>query len=63
MGPRVADHGQLWRRLEETTGSRILELTGAVDHGLPTAVHAKAKALYQLGIAHTVLTPAEAQRR
>ncbi|OWY79545.1 MULTISPECIES: FAD-dependent oxidoreductase [Rhodococcus] len=53
----------LWRRLEETTGSRVLELTGAVDHGLPAAVHAKATALYQLGIAHSVLTPAEAQRR
>ena len=53
----------LWRQLEETTGRQVLELTGAVDHGLPSAVLAKARALRELDIAHTVLEPAEAERR
>ncbi|WP_241384660.1 FAD-dependent oxidoreductase [Rhodococcus sp. CH91] len=53
----------LWRQLEETTGEHLLELTGAVDHGLSSTVLAKARVLGDLGIAHTVLDPAEAERR
>ncbi|UYP18319.1 FAD-dependent oxidoreductase [Rhodococcus sp. Z13] len=53
----------LWRQLEETTGTRLLDLTGAVDHGLPDAVHAKARSLTELGIDHTLLTPDQAEQR
>ncbi|MBH0118330.1 N-methyl-L-tryptophan oxidase [Rhodococcus sp. HM1] len=53
----------LWRALEDTTGTSVLTLTGAVDHGLPAALAAKAKALAALGIPHELLDPAEAGRR
>lgn len=53
----------LWQKLERDTGRSILDLTGAVDHGLPAAVVARARALNALGIDHAILTPDEARRR
>jgi len=53
----------LWRALEDTTDTPVLTLTGAVDHGLPAALAAKANALAALGIPHELLDPVEAGRR
>lgn len=53
----------LWRALEEITGSRVLTLTGAVDHGHPGCVLTRADTLSSLGIAHEVLEPRAAEKR
>lgn len=53
----------LWRALEDAAGTSVLTLTGAVDHGLPDALAAKASASAALGIPHELLDPAEAGRR
>ena len=59
----AADALPLWRELETTTDIGFLELTGAVDHGLPQAVQSKAKILLEAGIKGEILTPAEASAR
>ncbi|MDI9916143.1 FAD-dependent oxidoreductase [Rhodococcus sp. IEGM 1379] len=53
----------LWRELEIATDIGFLELTGAVDHGLPEAVLSKARILVKAGIKGEILTPAEASAR
>ncbi|MGC0365639.1 sarcosine oxidase [Rhodococcus sp. 27YEA15] len=53
----------LWRELEDLTDTGFLELTGAVDHGLPEAVQAKATVLAELGIKGEILTPEQACAR
>ncbi|KIF79504.1 FAD-dependent oxidoreductase [Streptomyces sp. 150FB] len=53
----------LWRRLEEETGRPVLTVTGAVDHGLPSAVGELADTLAAAGHPGTVLGPAEAAER
>ncbi|EME19861.1 FAD-dependent oxidoreductase [Rhodococcus triatomae] len=53
----------LWRTLEEITGTRVLTLTGAVDHGHPGCVLSRAETLASLGIAHEVLDPKDAEKR
>ncbi|MFE4498701.1 FAD-dependent oxidoreductase [Rhodococcus sp. NPDC056743] len=53
----------LWRELETTTDIGFLELTGAIDHGLPQAVVTKARVLAEAGIKGEILTPAEASDR
>ncbi|MDV8069748.1 FAD-dependent oxidoreductase [Rhodococcus sp. IEGM 1366] len=53
----------LWRELETTTDIGFLELTGAVDHGLPAAVLTKSRVLVEAGIKGEILTPAQASAR
>ncbi|MEU3459524.1 FAD-dependent oxidoreductase [Streptomyces sp. NPDC006733] len=53
----------LWRRLEEETGRRLLELTGAVDHGPAAVTTALHDALSALGRPAHLLTPAQAAER
>ncbi|RRQ29380.1 FAD-dependent oxidoreductase [Rhodococcus sp. Eu-32] len=53
----------LWRELENSTGTELLTLTGAVDHGLPATVSPRADALARAGLAAEVLHPHEARRR
>lgn len=53
----------LWRQLEDVTGSELLTVTGAVDHGLPEAVLARARVLDALGIEVAVLEPDVAEKR
>lgn len=53
----------LWRELENATDIGFLELTGAVDHGLPRAILTKARILAEADIKGEILTPAEAFAR
>lgn len=53
----------LWRHLQDTTGTEVLTLTGAVDHGLPAVVESRARSLAALGIRHEVLEPCSAETR
>ncbi len=53
----------LWEALEERTGARLLDRTGAVDHGRPEVVDAIAAALADAGIPHETLTPDQAADR
>ncbi|MBT2502582.1 FAD-dependent oxidoreductase [Curtobacterium sp. ISL-83] len=53
----------LWDDLERASGERLLERTGAVDHGRPEVVDAIAQALADAGIPHESLTPAAAAER
>jgi hypothetical protein len=46
----------LWHRLEEETGRRVLELTGALDHGPATATSALHDALRAAGRPSELLT-------
>ena len=48
----------LWRELEDATGSQLLTITGGVSHGAPAP--SLLAAFEARGIAHEVLTPAEA---
>lgn len=52
-----------WRRLEAETGTRVLRLTGAVDHGPESATQSRARVLSDLNVGHELLTPAAAHRR
>lgn len=52
-----------WRALERDSGTQLLTLTSAVDHGDPVAVEAKRAALELAGLPYEVLDPVEAQRR
>lgn len=45
----------LWRELEAEAGERLLELTGAVDHGPERAIEALAAAYRACGVAHVQL--------
>jgi sarcosine oxidase len=53
----------LWRQLEAETGTSILTLTGAVDHGSPEATSPLRAALAAAGQASEFLTPAQASVR
>lgn len=53
----------LWRELEADAGRPLLEVTGAVDHGDPTAVEELAAAFAAVGVEHERLTPAAAAER
>ncbi|MGW0043052.1 FAD-dependent oxidoreductase [Rhodococcus sp. NPDC003348] len=53
----------LWRELEEISGTDVLTLTGAVDHGNPVAVAARTRTLSGLGVPHELLEPAAAEKR
>ncbi len=53
----------LWEALEDRAGKRLLDRTGAVDHGRPEVVDAIATALADAGIPHETLTPEEAGER
>lgn len=53
----------LWRELETDTGTDLLTITGAVDHGLPDIVRPRIEALRRAGLAGEVLDPAEAHSR
>lgn len=50
----------LWRQLEHDTSVGVLTLTGAVDHGDPTAIEALHAALRRAGAPASVMTPDEA---
>ncbi|WP_405577742.1 FAD-dependent oxidoreductase [Streptomyces sp. NBC_01190] len=52
-----------WRRLEERTGRRLLELTGAVDHGPAEATEALRQALTAAGRPVETLTPGQVAER
>ncbi|TFI45821.1 FAD-dependent oxidoreductase [Rhodococcus sp. 1R11] len=53
----------LWRDLEESTETELLELTGAVDHGDPSVVRPRIDALGRAGVEFEVLEPSAAQSR
>ncbi|MEK6310062.1 MAG: FAD-dependent oxidoreductase, partial [Curtobacterium sp.] len=53
----------LWEALEDRAGKRLLDRTGAVDHGRPEVVDAIATALADAGIPHETPTPEEAGER
>jgi len=52
-----------WRELEESDGSPLLTLTGAVDHGDPAQLRVLADALTSQRLPHQLLDPIEAQQR
>lgn len=52
-----------WRELEESDGSALLTLTGAVDHGDPARLRVLADALTSQRVPHQLLEPIEAQQR
>ena len=54
---------QLWRALEEESGSQILRQTGAVDYGTTSVLDRIAAALQRAGFAASFLDPASARRR
>ena len=54
---------EVWRRLERSSGRRILDATGAVDHGDPAALDAIAAAMGAAGLDLDELSGAEAARR
>ncbi|GGM49805.1 N-methyl-L-tryptophan oxidase [Dactylosporangium sucinum] len=53
----------LWRDLEEATGTSLLDVTGGVDHGDPTAIQALADALAEAGVPGEILDPGAAAER
>ena len=53
----------LWRELEDETGRRLLETTGAVDHGDPASMTATAAALDAAGAPYEILAADDAARR
>ncbi|WP_432843938.1 FAD-dependent oxidoreductase [Dactylosporangium sp. CA-092794] len=55
--------GRLWRELEELTGTRLLTVTGGVDHGGHPDLSELADGLAAAGVPHRWLTPAEAAER
>lgn len=54
---------QLWRLLEEESGTELLEVTGGIDHGPAVTVGALERALQRNGVPAAALAPAEAQAR
>ncbi len=54
---------ELWSELETQSSRDLLTLTGGIDHGRDRDPHAIAAAMARMGIAHTLLTPAEAEVR
>ncbi len=53
----------LWREVEQATGSAVLTITGAVDHGDPAQLDALHRALTDVGAAAAILPRGEAARR
>lgn len=54
---------ELWSELETQSSRVLLNLTGGIDHGLDRDPHAISQAMTRTGIAHTLLTPNEAESR
>ena len=54
---------QGWRHLERVSGRRLLDATGAIDHGDLTALTAIAEAQDAAGLPYEWMAPAEAQER
>ncbi|WP_420369663.1 FAD-dependent oxidoreductase [Curtobacterium sp. L1-20] len=52
-----------WDALERASGRRLLDRTGAVDHGRPEVVDAIAATLSAAGVPHETLTPDAAAER
>lgn len=52
-----------WRELERCSGRRLLDVTGAIDHGDPEVLRAIAEAQEVAGLAYEWLTAAEATGR
>ncbi|GAA2581289.1 N-methyl-L-tryptophan oxidase [Dactylosporangium fulvum] len=55
--------GRLWRELEQHTGTRLLTVTGGVDHGDHPYLDELADGLAAAGVPHHWLTPQEATER
>ncbi|MGH9136631.1 MAG: FAD-dependent oxidoreductase, partial [Acidimicrobiales bacterium] len=53
----------LWREVEGDTGVRVVERTGAVDHGEPAAVSAVAQAMTAAAAPFELVPPAAAEER
>ena len=53
----------LWAELEAQSSRTLLRLTGGIDHGRDRDPRSIAEAMTRTGIPHTLLTPAEAERR
>ncbi|MEV8516371.1 N-methyl-L-tryptophan oxidase [Dactylosporangium sp. NPDC051484] len=54
---------RLWRDLEDDTGTRLLTITGGVDHGDHPYLHELADGLAAAGVPHQWLAPQEAAER
>jgi sarcosine oxidase len=54
---------QLWRVLEEASGTQLLEVTGGLDHGPAPVIAELRRSLEDNGIATEQLSPAEAHDR
>ncbi|GAA0241988.1 FAD-dependent oxidoreductase [Cryptosporangium japonicum] len=54
---------ELWRELENTTGTALLTVTGGVDHGDDPQLDVLAAGLGAAGVPHSWLTPDEAAER
>ena len=54
---------RLWRRLERLDDQHFYARTGSVDHGDPASVQRLTRIMLQTGVAHSVLTPEQAQIR
>lgn len=54
---------RLWRELEELTGTRLLTVTGGVEHGDHPYLRDLADGLAAAGVPHRWLTPGEASER
>lgn len=55
--------GRLWRELEEAGGTRLLTVTGGVDHGGHPSLRELADGLAAAGVPRTWLAPEEAAER
>src|SRR5688572_20396503 len=53
----------LWRELEEDASCRLLEVTGAVDHGDPESIALLGAAMDACGAPYELLTPSDAAER
>jgi sarcosine oxidase len=53
----------LWRTLEAESGAVLLEVTGGLDHGVPSSVESVAAQLAAAGLPYAVLSPGAAAER
>ena len=53
----------LWTELEQEDGTRLINWTGAVDHGDPAALQGLARALGEAGAGYQILSPRAAAER
>ena len=54
---------ELWRELEERSGTRILRMVGGLDHGARHDVDGMAERLHDAGAAYELLRPEDAEER